>query len=337
MEAWQSRQSDDSLSVYCLIGRTLKLFYVNVFAKSITMFRLTRSVAADTGIHIGDGHLLIRQQGADTSYTYDITGNALDDQLYFLSHVIPTIESAYGMSKFGIYVPRQETWISIVYQSKDIALFKNKVLGLPNGRKLDLSIPSLVFDDPRLMKCCVREILSTDWLVSFYSASRKRADKYGRIQITMTARRVIEQIDEFLRQYIGIDACCRVRADTPSLRRRARHVLQINRAEDINVWRREIGFSNPSHISRVMVSERLGECPPSSNILERLSYLAGCSSEVKANGPLPRSAFGSILNEMRKQFGSPDLPLDQTLGRMKAVNERLRRLARKLPQIVADD
>ena len=98
-------------------------------------------VAADTGVHIGDGHLFIRQNGADTNYVYDVTGNAIDDQLYLLGHVIPTIEAAYDIHKFGVRLAPEATWLSIVYQSKEMALFKHRVLELPNGRKTDLSIP----------------------------------------------------------------------------------------------------------------------------------------------------------------------------------------------------
>jgi hypothetical protein len=298
------------------------------------MFPLTPSVAADTGIHIGDGHLYIRQMGPDTNYSYDVTGNAFEDQLYLLGHVIPTVESAYNIHKFGIYVDPMESWITIVFQSKEIALFKHNILGLPNGRKTSLSIPRVILEDARLMRYCVREILATDGLLGFYNASRKGLHKYARIQITMTAWRVLEQIATFLRGQVGIDASCRFEAEPGSSVWRPRHRLQINGSVNIEKWRKEIGFSNPSHISRLMIFETLGECPCGTNTLNRLSYLTGCSSGFRGLEPLPWSAFESAISRMKKEFGSPDLNAHQMVESIQSVNLRLQHLARELPRIV---
>src|SRR3989441_8364542 len=45
-------------------------------------------------------------------------------------------------------------------------------------------------------------------------------------------------------------------------------------SEDIDIWSREIGFSNPSHISRMMVFESLGECTRSEEHTSELQSLA---------------------------------------------------------------
>jgi hypothetical protein len=298
------------------------------------MFSMTTAIAADTGVHLGDGSLYIRQNGTDTNYCYSITGNAVEDQLYLLGHVIPTIEAAYNIHKFGIHLAPETTWMSIVYQSKNIALFKHRILGLPNGRKTDLSIPRAIIDDAGLMRCCIREILATDGLLGFYNASKNRSHKYARIQIKMTARKVIDEIARSLRENSGIEASCRFNAEPAELGRRACHILQINRAQDIEIWRREIGFSNPSHISRMLIFEEIGECPPDTSILDRLSYLTGCSTALKASGPLPESALKSAISKMRREFGSPDLDASQIIEQIQTINVRLRRLTRELPRIV---
>lgn len=295
---------------------------------------MTSEIAADTGIHLGDGHLYIRQDGADTSYTYDITGNAVEDQLYLLSHVIPTIEAAYDLHKFGVHLDRGRTWMSIRFQSKDVALFKHKVLGLPNGRKLNPSIPQVILNDARLMKCCIREILATDGVLGFYTASKSRVHKYPRIQIKLTARAIIEELARFLKRDLGVDASCRLNAEAAGWGRRARHIIQISRSHDIETWRKEIGFSNPSHITRMMVFEEMGECPPGTSIIDRLSFLSGCSSAPKATGPVSESAFEFMINRMKREFGSPELDAHRSIQRIRDINLRLRSLGRELPRIV---
>jgi hypothetical protein len=295
---------------------------------------MTSEIAADTGVHLGDGHLYIRQDGADTNYSYDITGNAVEDQLYLLSHVIPTIENAYGLHKFGIYLDRGKTWMSLRYQSKDVALFKHEVLGLPNGRKINPSIPKSILNDTHLMKCCAREILATDGVLGFYSASKNQPHKYPRIQIKLSARAIIEQLGIFLKKDLGVNASCRLNAEAAGYRKRARHIIQINRSDDIETWRKEIGFSNPSHITRMMVFEKTGECPPRTSILDRLTFLAGCSSQLAASGPVSESALESLMNAMKKQFGSPELNAQCTIERIRSINLRLRSLHRELPKLV---
>ena len=146
-------------------------------------FPLTPDVAADTGVHIGDGSLFIKTGKTHGSYTYTITGNALEDHLYLIGTMMPTISAAYGLNRPGFYINPEKTWISVRYQSKAVALFKHKTLGLPNGRKTNLSIPIDIRRDARLMKHLARELLATDGLLGFYNACRSGTHKYPRIQI----------------------------------------------------------------------------------------------------------------------------------------------------------
>ncbi len=302
-------------------------------------FPITSDVAADTGIHIGDGGLRIKKGGPHGAYHYEVTGHALEDQLYLIGTVMPTISFAYGLDRPGFYINPGLSWVSIRYQSKAVALFKNETLGLPNGRKRNLSIPEAIRQDPRLMRHLAREILATDGVLGFYSAGRSGIHKYCRIQVRLVARRVIEELGSFLREELGISF----------LRRREtvahegwgishQHLLQINRSEDIDTWREEIGFSNPSHISRFMVFETIGECLPRTRILDRLSFLSGRSSKLTASGPITLEDLVSVVDEMRMRFGFPRLRADAMFQKMKEINQRLEsNLGRKLPPIVESE
>jgi hypothetical protein len=295
---------------------------------------MTADIAADTGTHLGDGHLFIRQDGANTEYAYDVTGNAVEDQLYLVSHVIPTIESGYGLHKFGVHLDPGRTWMQVRFQNKNVALFKHRTLGLPNGRKLNPSIPSAILDDPHLMKPCLREILATDGVLGFYNASKNHPHKYPRIQIKMTAQAVIEESARFLSENLCLNVSCRLNAEPGGWGRRPRHIIQINRSDDIDTWRKEIGFSNPSHISRMMVFEELGSCPPRTSIIDRLAFLSGSSSTPEASGSISESAFEFAVSKMKRDFGSPVLDARSTIDRIQDINLRLRHLGRELPRIV---
>src|SRR5439155_14906379 len=84
-------------------------------------------LAAETGIHIGDGGLSIKRGGPHGSYQYEVTGHALEDQLYLIGTVMPTISAAYNLQRPGFYINHERTWISLRYQNKAVALFKHEI------------------------------------------------------------------------------------------------------------------------------------------------------------------------------------------------------------------
>ncbi len=303
---------------------------------SSSRFHLSPDVAAETGIHIGDGGLSIKRGGPHGSYQYEVTGHALEDQLYLIGTVMPTISAAYNLQRPGFYINPERTWISLRYQNKAVALFKHEILGLPNGRKRNLSIPEALRSDAHLMRPLARELLATDGVLGFYNAGKNNLHKYPRIQIKLKASLVIEQLATFLRADLGISASCRSTLSvhegrSPSLQQ----ILQINRSEDIETWRREIGFSNPSHISRMMVFEALGECMPRTSIVDRLSFLCGYSSRLATSKPIAPSDLVAMVDRMTARFGFPRVTGEAILQDIGEINKRLgSNLNRKLPMLV---
>jgi hypothetical protein len=299
------------------------------------VYSITPDVAADTGIHLGDGSLFIGRKESAGTYRYEVIGHATEDQLYLIGQVMPTVSAAYGLRDPGIYVNREMTWASIRYHSKNVVLFKHETLGLPNGKKSNASIPAMIRTDSHLMRHLAREILATDGVLGFYNASPKHAHKYARIQIKLTATLVIEELARFLRDELGMSVSCRMNCvSSDGWHTRPQHIIQLNCSDEINLWRREIGFSNPSHISRMMVFEALGECPPRTSIVDRLSFLSGCSSTLGASRPITESAFDYTISKMKREFGSPMLDAHTIIERIRDINVRLRHLGRELPRIV---
>jgi hypothetical protein len=303
---------------------------------SFSNFPLSPDVAADTGIHIGDGGLLVKRGGPHGSYQYEVTGHALEDQLYLIGTVMPTISAAYGLQVPGFYINPEQTWISLRYQSKAVALFKQEILGLPSGRKRDLTIPEVFCNDAKLMRPLAREFLATDGLLGFYSAGRNQAHKYPRIQIKLRTCPAIGQLANFLRENLGIHANCRSTLGIhQGWKTSFQQILQINSSEDIETWRREIGFSNPSHISRMMVFEALGECLPRSSVVDRLSFLCGYSETLRTSQPIAPSDMVFLIGRMTARFGFPRVTGDAVLKKIGEVNANLgKNLNRRLPMLV---
>jgi len=301
-----------------------------------SLFSLTPAVAADTGIHVGDGYLRIKRGGSHGSNQYQVTVHALEDQLYLIGTVMPTIKAAYGLDRPGLYVNPRQTWISASYQSKDVALFKHEILGLPNGRKNNISIPEPIMSDANLMKQFARELLSTDGLLGFYSAASNAIHKYPRIQIKLRAGPLIGEVASFLREELGMSVSQRselVAHEGWGISNQ--EILQISNSQDIETWREEIGFSNPSHISRFMVFENIGECKPRTCVVDRLSFLSGQSTELVPSDPIAPDDLVSVVNRMRKNFGFPLLDGNEILRWITTINAHLAtKRSRNLPMLV---
>ena len=300
------------------------------------MYSITPDVAADTGIHLGDGSLFIGRKESAGTYRYEVIGHATEDQLYLIGQVMPTVSAAYGLRDPGIYVNRELTWASIRYHSKNVVLFKHETLGLPNGKKSNASIPAMIRTDSHLMRHLAREILAADGVLGFYNASPKHAHKYARIQIKLTATLVIEELARFLRDELGMSVSCRMNCvGSGGWHTRPQHIIQLNCSDEIDLWRREIGFSNPSHISRFMVFEKLGYCPPHTSMSGRILFLSGCSPVPTASEQIPRDALVSVVDLMRKRFNSPKLEGEALVRQIGAINRNLRsKNHRALPEIV---
>jgi hypothetical protein len=158
--------------------------------------------------------------------------------------------------------------------------------------------------------------------------------KYPRIQIKLASESIIRQLATFLRNTMGLSVSCRLNVAVDGWGRNPRYILQINRGEDIETWRREIGFSNPAHTSRMMVYNTLGECPPGTRLLDRLSFLSGCTPHLSAQKPMSASSFESVINQMRKEYKTPRLEAREIVRKMQEINKRPY-LRSRLPEIVA--
>lgn len=188
------------------------------------------------------------------------------------------------------------------------------------------------------MKHLVRETLATDDVFGFYSATKAGQRKYPRIQIKLKSGPLIEQLAIFLSTELGLEPRCRTAltfhegyGHCPTVQQ----ILQISRMSDIRTWIREIGSSNPVHISRMMIYELLGEVDPNTSIKKRLLLLLGHSLRTGDSELLHPSDLVRIMDNMENRFGFPRLGGHEILGALRKVNGNLEsRAGRRLPAIV---
>ena len=127
---------------------------------------MTKSLAEETGIHIGDGHLSMHiDKNNSKSYLYAIYGDLKDEYIYHTEHIFKLMKNLYNIN--GRFLLRKnKNNIDSRYRSKAIFEFKHKILRLPAGSKKFIKIPSEILKNNDFAKKCIGGLIDTDFSVT---------------------------------------------------------------------------------------------------------------------------------------------------------------------------
>jgi hypothetical protein len=202
-------------------------------------YACNEELAEETGIHIGDGSMNVYRGHNGPCYT--VACHHIDDKEYVDSVILPLIKSVYGAS------PKPRAWSRGTYgfriRSAKIIRFKHDVLGLPLGKKTDITIPDCIAQNPRLMKACIRGIADTDGSINL---EPRKGGCYPRLFITNTSERLILQIRTFLEhEGFRVQYWSHPQKDWLCI-----HKIAVNGRAMLTHWMNHIGFHNPKHIRK---------------------------------------------------------------------------------------
>lgn len=231
---------------------------------------LTKDLAYEIGVHIGDGHLRIFKRNDGWAYLTVFSGNYLEERDFYTGVICPLILKLYN--KHVSVKKSTKNTVQVPFKSKAIATFKHNVLELPSGKKKGrIHIPTSIMNS-KLRKYCLQGIVDTDFSLSF------RHGSYPRITGTLQLedRRLKDQIMEIFKN-LGISATCCIskrkenRISPPKEYKEYR--IDVNGRKNVKMWLTLVGFKNPKHITKLQVWEKYGYCPPHSSITQRKAIM----------------------------------------------------------------
>ena len=277
--------------------------------------KLSEDLAEETGIHIGDGALSIStKKTGGHCYWHRISSSLRDDFVYMKCHVLPLIQRLYNVpTRTRI---QTESEFSYVYESRAIAQFKSRVLGLPVGRKKNITIPAFFTKNSKLTRACVRGIADTDGTIIF--GKRKGLHRYPRIAIKNSSKPLIEQMAKLVERELGVQTSLtldKLYQDSKIERKTPMNWLRIFGEEALHIWMEKIGFANPSKLSRLMVWKQHGILPPYTTFPQRVAMIAEKLDPYeyyrkgKTAFPKPtkisQETLIRVLKQMQHQYGAP--------------------------------
>ena len=156
---------------------------------------MSKDLAEEIGMHLGDGSLTYGKYKTSTAYTYSFSSGT-DEEEYCLNYAMSLIYKLYSL-KPTVSRAKHHNTISLQYKSKRLFNFK-KSLGLPVGRKNHLEIPKCVLESNYVFDF-LRGLFDTDGCLHFQK-KYKKIHYYPRLDITSKSENLISQVDKVLRK-----------------------------------------------------------------------------------------------------------------------------------------
>ena len=237
--------------------------------------KITPELAELAGIHAGDGYLRYSNKRREL----DISGD-YEEKEYYDYHVIPLINKLFKISIKGKYFPSRKTYGFVIYDKTIVEQLAS--LGYPSGKKTTIvNIPKLILNhyDIKIIVSFLRGYFDTDGSLTFDKKIRnpsdfqKKYNYYPRLMFTTCSCELKNNL-LFLFKRLGFICKCytqKSKIETENLK----YKLQITGKEALIKWMKLIGSKNPSKISRYLIWEKYGFCPPNTTYNQRINILEG--------------------------------------------------------------
>jgi hypothetical protein len=200
---------------------------------------MTKDIAEEVGIHIGDGSMNIYKNIP----TYTVACNSVSDREFITNTVAPLIRKIYKIE------PKLRNWskgsFGFRIYSKKLVEFKTG-LGLPLGKKTNIAIPNLILGNKEFVLTCIKGIFDTDGYVYI---ENKYGKPYPRLEIATTSEKLAEQIKTILQEE-NIN-CSVWRNNRRNVNWKPKFTISVRGYKNLEKWMKTIGTDNPRNKNKI--------------------------------------------------------------------------------------
>jgi len=240
----------------------------------------------ELGVHYGNGSLFDDRRWGKTGF--DIYGDLYDDQPYLEFYVSKLIEDAYGIKPRSYVHPRSATLILRTLSRNALSVKENA--GLHPGRKIHLQLPGFLqgSKSAKAFAPFIRGLVDIEGSLRFRKQFRDR-HYYPVLECEMGDSPFIKNLHRMLLE-LGMPVAFRARGPrTVEFTHRAKASFYVSGWDGVNAWLARFGLANAKHLSKLLIAQKYGYCPPHTSLDERLAIIAG---EID-----PESFYGKRLGD----------------------------------------
>ncbi|MEK6890760.1 MAG: LAGLIDADG family homing endonuclease [Nanoarchaeota archaeon] len=206
--------------------------------------KITPELAEETGWHIGDGSMNYYKNSGKIKGIYQLRGHIEDDKSHYLERIKPIFNKIYGLNINLREMPSTRVFGFQIW-SNELIKFKESI-GLPLGKKFNISIPKIFLDNKELEKSVIRGIFDTDGGIYL---EKKNNKLYPRIYITTISSILSEQLKNLM-QNLGLRTTVYSQLFNKNYNRQTAYSVTIRGEVMFHRFMEEINPKNPKHIEK---------------------------------------------------------------------------------------
>ncbi len=221
------------------------------------------------GIQVGDGYLKKQQRGTTIDYSISYDGHKINDTEWYLLVLKKLIKNLFNKD---VQVFSTDTGtVRIMFRSKLIFTFLNKVCHISESPKTNIRIPDFIFNsDQRIKSSFLRGLADTDFSLTF--KKRQKKHHYPVIYFQTNSESLHRDTKELLLS-LGFNVTGGYRISKRYAFSYDSYYIQISGRYQLEKWIKEIGFTSFNHLTRYDVWKMLGYLPVGTDIIERRNIL----------------------------------------------------------------
>jgi len=207
--------------------------------KIILPNKMTLDLAEEIGLHIGDGSMNFYSNKG----LFQLRGHIEDDKPHYENRIKKLYKKLYNLD-ISIREMKSTGVIGFQIWNSAIVEFKNKIIGLPLGKKNDIKIPSII-NNKNLFFSFLRGLFDTDGCLYI---ENKRGKPYPRIEIgTVSGPLCLKKVS--LAKKYGLNASYYI-----SKRKEKNwndiYKIAFNGFNNFEKWIKNVGSNNPKHVAK---------------------------------------------------------------------------------------
>ena len=204
--------------------------------------KITSELAEETGWHIGDGSMNYYKNHGKIKGIYQLRGHIEDDKMHYISRIKPLFKKIYNLNISLREMPSTRVFGFQIW-ADELVEFKQK-LGLPIGKKLDISIPEIFLKEKKLKLSVLRGIFDTDGSINL---EKKNNKLYPRIYISTICPTLASQLFNIFNE-IGLKATKYSEIYNKHFNRQRNYRITIRGEKMLHQFMNIIRPKNPKHL-----------------------------------------------------------------------------------------